>query len=211
MKKSPYRGKGWPRISMAVLERDSFTCQNCGYAGTRETLDCHHIIPYRLFKNMRDANAKSNLITLCKPCHSRTDNEYWATHPDLFSTTRVPYPKVPPRPCVVCGEIMEDPTPAQKACKKCLTKTCDVCGKVFTIPIYRNDRVERFCSRECNIAFRKQGAKWPRRCLDCGKPIHAGRRYCWECWIKDPVGRVRPGHKPGRRPKDQTEVSTSAD
>ena len=211
MKTTPYRGKGWTRISLEVIERDKFTCQHCGYVGTRSTLDCHHIIPCRLFEKLRDANARTNLTTLCKPCHSKADNEYWAEHPELFSSARVPYPKVPPRSCVSCNQVMEKPSPAQKVCKSCLTKTCAFCGKIFTISRFRNDRIERFCSRECNKNFRKQLAIWPRKCLDCGKPIHGGRRYCRECWLKDPAGRVRPGHKPGRRPKDRSEVSIAAD
>ena len=210
MKKSPYRGKGWSKISLEVLTRDKFTCRHCGIEGTRKELDCHHIIPYRLFKNMRDANAKINLLTLCKPCHSKADNEYWAAHPELFSSARVPYPKVPPRPCALCGVIMKSPSPAQKVCKKCLTKKCDVCGKVFVIGRFQNDRTERFCSRECNQVFRKQSAIYPRKCLDCGKPILASRYYCRPCWLKDPAGRVRPGRKAGRRPKDHPGVSTSA-
>ena len=205
-----YRGKNWPKISLAILERDNFTCQHCGYNGTRETLDCHHIIPYRLFKNMRNANIKHNLITLCRSCHSKADNEYWAAHPEFFDTTRFPYPTVPPRPCEKCGEIMDKPSPHRKVCDKCSTFKCDICGKVF-ISLKRGGRVVRICSRECNIIFRKSEAKWPRRCLDCGKPIGGGRYYCYNCWLKDPAGRVHPGHKTGRRPKDHPAASIAAD
>src|SRR3989304_3543673 len=131
MKQAPYRGKYWTKISLTILERDDFICQHCGYIGTRETLDCHHVIPCRLFKNTRDANARHNLIALCRPCHSKADNEYWAMHPEFFSTARLPYPTVPPRPCEICGEIMDKPSPNRKVCDKCSTFKCDVCGKVF--------------------------------------------------------------------------------
>ena len=208
MKNTPYRGAGWSKISLAVLERDNFTCQHCEFIGTRKSLDCHHVIPYRLFKNLRDANSKNNLTTLCKKCHAIADNKYWYEHPDLFSTNRVPYIKVPPRICIKCGKSIDDPSPAQRICKDCLTKRCDVCGKTFTIR-YRNDREVRFCSRECNIIFRKKEAIWSHHCLDCGKEIESGRYYCWECWLKDPAGLVRPGRKPGRRPKDRSVIAIS--
>lgn len=207
---APYRGKNWSKLSLSIKERDGFICQQCGFVGNRSTLDCHHIIPYRLFKTSRDAHAKANLTTLCKPCHSKADNEFWTAHPELFSSKRLPYPDVPPRPCRKCGTIIDNPSPHQSVCKPCTRYTCDVCGKPFTRRP-KGDRVPRFCSRECNIAFRKASAIWPRKCLDCGKSIQGGRRYCWDCWVKDPVGRVRPGRKAGRRPKVQPSAAISED
>jgi hypothetical protein len=208
MRAAIYRSKNWPKLSTSILVRDGFTCHHCGIQGTRKTLDCHHIVPFRLFKNMRDANAKSNLITLCKRCHAKADNAYWAAHPEQFSSKRLPYPSCPPRSCEKCGDIMSDPSSATKFCRKCRTFRCDVCHKTFMRPIKDRNRVERFCSRACNVAFRKEGATWTKRCADCGKKIIAGRRYCRRCWLKDPAGRVRPGHKPGRKLKDRPAVPT---
>lgn len=205
MKQTIYRGKNWSKLSKSILERDAYTCRDCGFVGTRKTLDCHHVIPYRLFKSMRQANAKRNLVTLCKPCHAKADNAYWSAHPDLFSTARVPYPQVPPRACAKCGQIIEKPSPHQSICVPCKTFTCAVCGKSFQRQ--SKGRIERFCSNACNIAYRKLGATWPHKCLDCGAAIHSGRRYCWTCWLKDPAGRVGPGRKAGRRPKDHSAVS----
>jgi len=210
MGNTPYRGKKWSRISLSILERDNFTCQDCGFVGNRQSLDCHHVIPCRLFNLVRDANKPSNLLTLCKSCHSKADNKFWKQHPNLFSSKRFPYPTVPPRLCIKCGKLIKHPSGHQTICKACKTFTCDVCGKVFTTQS-KGSRIPRFCSCACNIAFRKQNAKWLRVCQDCGKPIEGGRYYCLDCWLKDPAGRVRPGHKPGRRPKCQTANPTSED
>jgi len=62
-------GRGWKRQRDLVLERDK-TCRNCG---TNKKLEAHHIIPFQLSKD----NSISNLIILCKSCHSSIGNTYW--------------------------------------------------------------------------------------------------------------------------------------
>lgn len=194
-------GKHWKQIKADVRKRDNSTCQRCGIKGTSKTLDCHHKVPFRLFQHTRDANAKSNLITLCKKCHSKADNKYWSEHPLFFDTKRVPFPTCPSRACAKCGVMIENPASGHQIyCKKCCTFTCEFCGKVF-FSRKVSDRTPKYCSRKCNIAVRKKEARWSHKCKDCGKVIDCSRYYCRTCWLKDPVGRVQPGRKAGRRPK----------
>ena len=51
----------WRKLRMTILERDKFTCQNCGVITT--VLEVDHIIPNS------DNNDPSNLQALCRPCH----------------------------------------------------------------------------------------------------------------------------------------------
>lgn len=204
----PYRGVNWNKTSGAVLLHDGFTCQQCGFKGTRKTLDCHHLTPARLFRHIRDANAKRNLLTLCKPCHARADNKFWAEHPGLFSTKRVPYPSVPPKACEKCGDPIRYPKPNSRQCDKCRTFTCALCLKPF-IRRMKGARVERFCSYPCNKAFRKREARWSHECRSCHKAIKASRLWCRKCWLQSPAERVRPGHKIGRPAKVHPAVATT--
>ena len=53
-----------------VLERDDYTCQDCGVRGVY--LEVHHIKSYAHFPESRlDID---NGLTLCKPCHKLTSN-----------------------------------------------------------------------------------------------------------------------------------------
>lgn len=57
------RGPKWEATRLAVLERDSYTCQHCGEHG--DTVD--HVIP----KVMGGLDTMDNLIALCRPCNSK--------------------------------------------------------------------------------------------------------------------------------------------
>lgn len=59
-----YRGDQWDTIRERILERDRRACQHCG---NMDDLTVHHIQPWA---ETRD-NSPSNLITLCRSCHSR--------------------------------------------------------------------------------------------------------------------------------------------
>lgn len=61
------RDPRWQRKRLEILNRDEFTCQNCGDNNT--TLHIHH----RLYlKNKDPWDYESNLlITLCEICHSQ--------------------------------------------------------------------------------------------------------------------------------------------
>jgi 5-methylcytosine-specific restriction endonuclease McrA len=63
------RGKDWPKSKAAALERDEWTCQQCG---SKENLEVHHWEPYQFsFDNSLD-----NLVTLCRSCHQDKHREY---------------------------------------------------------------------------------------------------------------------------------------
>ena len=53
-----------PDLRKLVLERDGYTCQQCG---SIESLVCHHIIPVS-FDPIESADV-DNCITLCESCH----------------------------------------------------------------------------------------------------------------------------------------------
>lgn len=55
---------------LAVFERDDFTCQACDMRGGK--LHAHHILAFSKFPEHR-FDIK-NGITLCVPCHKKTDN-----------------------------------------------------------------------------------------------------------------------------------------
>lgn len=73
-----YRGADWLVQARATRERDNFTCQKCGVRQSpQRALDVHHIKPFNEFgfipyenTNYIQANDLSNLITLCKNCHT---------------------------------------------------------------------------------------------------------------------------------------------
>jgi 5-methylcytosine-specific restriction endonuclease McrA len=52
---------------LAVRERDSYTCQQCG--AQERPVDAHHIKAWTISPSQR--YDLTNGITLCKPCHLR--------------------------------------------------------------------------------------------------------------------------------------------
>ena len=62
--------KNW---SLAVRKRDNFTCQQCGLKSTRRNkVEAHHVKSFAQYPDLR--YELSNGITLCVPCHQKTDN-----------------------------------------------------------------------------------------------------------------------------------------
>jgi 5-methylcytosine-specific restriction endonuclease McrA len=88
--KSWNRGAGKSRRTVsafkwknAVLERDNFTCQQCGKT---ESLHCHHIIPWKEREDLRfDVN---NGKTLCQPCHMSFESKLRAEKGDSEETKK---------------------------------------------------------------------------------------------------------------------------
>lgn len=74
----PYTLDWTKTLRRSIRERDKYTCQLCGELQSDITFSVHHI---DYDKKNCDPN---NLITLCKSCHSKTNNnrEYWT---NLFS------------------------------------------------------------------------------------------------------------------------------
>jgi 5-methylcytosine-specific restriction endonuclease McrA len=69
-----HRGPNWHAQKRKARQRDNWTCQRCGERGN----DVHHIRPFRLFTDYREANQLENLQTLCRPCHRKADAEFQA-------------------------------------------------------------------------------------------------------------------------------------
>lgn len=73
-----YRGQGWRRIRLDILERDSYTCRDGGeYIPSGRGLVVHHEIPWRL----RPVNDPRFLVTLCRSHHMQRPEHAWVTIP----------------------------------------------------------------------------------------------------------------------------------
>jgi len=77
-----YYGPNWHQQRRRALLRDHARCVECGLTepeslrNHHEELSIHHITPFREFVDgdgvdYQAANSLENLITLCRPCHSR--------------------------------------------------------------------------------------------------------------------------------------------
>ena len=74
-----YRGPDWREVRLLALERDGYTCQDCGFVNLAGfDLAVHHCIPWRL----RQSNALEWLVTLCRSCHSRRPEHAWEAIPE---------------------------------------------------------------------------------------------------------------------------------
>lgn len=66
-------GADWQKIRFAVRSRDQFTCQVCGAVESTREHDVHHKIPFRAFTSKEEANRLENLVTLCRTCHQKVE------------------------------------------------------------------------------------------------------------------------------------------
>lgn len=167
-----YRGPNWNQQSQAAKERDQYTCQRCG---SKEDLHVHHITPFHLFDDYREANRLDNLITLCNRCHRQSEYEFWKGHPELLKGRRWPNVQLI-KECSKCGEEFIARSPNTQICDECCTFTCENCGKKFVSR--KLDRRPKYCSRECRSEHIRPASK---RCKGCGQifhPVVSTRQYC---------------------------------
>jgi DEAD/DEAH box helicase domain-containing protein len=73
-------GADWARIRDRVRARDKYQCQVCGAIENDPSTtlrarqhDVHHKIPFRSFTSAEEANRLENLITLCRTCHQKVE------------------------------------------------------------------------------------------------------------------------------------------
>ena len=64
-----YYGKDWRVQRTSCLQRDNFTCQQCG---SNKQLEVHHWNPYRFCYD----NSLDNLVVFCSKCHIDKHLEY---------------------------------------------------------------------------------------------------------------------------------------
>ncbi len=65
-----YRGTNWRPMRRKTLDRDNHMCRLCG---KQTGLAVHHLIPIRFFATPEQGNELSNLVTLCRACHSKAE------------------------------------------------------------------------------------------------------------------------------------------
>jgi len=66
-------GPNWPAQRERALARDHHRCQVCGAGEEGGAHHVHHKTPFRTFVGYQQANALSNLVTLCPRCHRRAE------------------------------------------------------------------------------------------------------------------------------------------
>lgn len=68
-----YRGPGWPKRAAEIRERDGYRCRRCGkhQDDEKRRLSVDHVIPFRSFTDIVEANDPSNLVALCHSCHAK--------------------------------------------------------------------------------------------------------------------------------------------
>ena len=67
------RGIGWKVVREWALIRAQGKCEKCGKELQYHDYGVHHKKPYRLCKDDAEANMMSNVIVLCRSCHSKAD------------------------------------------------------------------------------------------------------------------------------------------
>jgi hypothetical protein len=82
----------WSSLQYKIINRDKYTCQDCGVKGNAIYFEVHHIIP----RYSGGSDHPKNLKTLCQECHRKYTNDLLknkdAYHPNQRSIP--PAPKV---------------------------------------------------------------------------------------------------------------------
>jgi endogenous inhibitor of DNA gyrase (YacG/DUF329 family) len=70
--KDPNRGAQWNRLAEEIRSDHGYACKRCGktQADNGQKLSVDHIRPWRSFEDKTLANEKTNLVPLCRKCHS---------------------------------------------------------------------------------------------------------------------------------------------
>jgi len=173
-----YRGKNWSSQRKQALKRDNFVCQNCG---SQNSLVVHHLHPYHLFSNYKEANQLENLITLCKSCHGKIEIEFNRNHKDYCQGRRIPHLIPDIKKCKKCGIFFLPSFHKTIWCPTCETVVCKNCNKKFINKKHREK--SKFCSKKCWYEFQDKNAIWKRHCLVCNKKIKSGKNYCKHCFL----------------------------
>jgi len=86
-----YRGGNWEAQAGRARSRDGYRCQICGVTeeALKRQLDVHHRVPFRLFESAAEANRLDNLLSVCRSCHRRLEEEGRADLP-LFDEVKHP-------------------------------------------------------------------------------------------------------------------------
>ena len=73
----------WRIIAKQIRKRDNDTCYKCNKY--QQSISIHHILPREYLKkhdwllkkyNLSSPDDKKNLISLCRSCHTKTDNDF---------------------------------------------------------------------------------------------------------------------------------------
>lgn len=69
--------KVWKKNREKAKKRDNYRCQDCEKPEYKldDELNIHHKIPRDAFRRNQDAHTLSNLISLCRSCHTSRHNE----------------------------------------------------------------------------------------------------------------------------------------
>jgi len=94
----------WKDVARAARERDGRVCKRCGASGI--PLDVHHIV----YLSRYGTNQKSNLVTLCRPCHEREHGREFDFGEEHDPES--PSPIRPPPGVVRPAEFQAPPTPS---------------------------------------------------------------------------------------------------
>ena len=86
-RRKKYYGENWLNQRRLARERDGYCCQLCEISEDEygQELSVHHITPFVLFLDFRDANKLENLQSLCEPCHRIVHSG--DNHPTKFKET----------------------------------------------------------------------------------------------------------------------------
>jgi 5-methylcytosine-specific restriction endonuclease McrA len=72
--------RGWEDGRWKALERDDWTCQECGANLEGRAAHVHHDRTYSGYQDSEESNKQENLVSLCKKCHQRVESKREYAH-----------------------------------------------------------------------------------------------------------------------------------